>query len=188
MLWIDDGVIANKIIDQYDLPYFKHNKYFLFNTKMAITSELFASVQFWYLPKIVELEYNQIDSYNAYIPRETRKKQIYFAYGSNMDVNRLRNRLSSSNTIHQYCASLSKYRIEFNKQLKNGTGAANIMKYSKRTVHIIAYFLSLQDLYIIDYYEGVEKNHYRRENVLITIKHNHYEKKHSLLSMSPVKI
>lgn len=87
-------------------------------------------------------------------------KAWYFAYGSNMDSQRLEKRVGRS-AIKWQKGKLMGYQLVFNKIASGEEGYANIRKDSNGIVHGVLYFLSEEELQRLDRCEGVP-NHYRR--------------------------
>ncbi|MDD3774067.1 MAG: gamma-glutamylcyclotransferase [Patescibacteria group bacterium] len=95
----------------------------------------------------------------------------YFAYGSDMDENQIRERIGEFEVkIH---AILSGYQLVFdviNNQI-NGAGFANIQRCNGSKVEGVAYLLSLNQLEKLDQFENVPKS-YRRESTFVYLKNN----------------
>ncbi len=92
----------------------------------------------------------------------------YFAYGSNMDPDRMKKRgILFSKREH---AILKGFRLEFNKiVLKNlNEGKANIVKDNKESVEGVLYEIEEDDLRKLDKFEGYP-THYRREDVNVIL-------------------
>lgn len=111
----------------------------------------------------------------------------YFAYGSNMNYERVVERMNNGykdmsedgiikedktefyEKINKIGACiLFEYELCFNKMRSNSTvfeGFANIVPQKGATVEGVLYELNQEQLKILDYYEGVEDNHYIRANV-----------------------
>ena len=92
---------------------------------------------------------------------------LYFAYGSNMDPQRIQERINRPPA--REAAALSGYKLYFNKQAdrKPGIGYANIMPTEGETVHGILYQVTECELSRIDCYERVHSGHYSRLNVTV---------------------
>jgi len=85
----------------------------------------------------------------------------YFAYGSNMDPERMRKRsISFSQRIR---AVLEGYRLEFNKVASRNPqeGYANVVKFEKGIVEGVLYEIPDSDLSKLDRFEGYP-DHYDR--------------------------
>lgn len=91
---------------------------------------------------------------------------FYFAYGSNMNKERLTRRVGSCDTIG--VGKLSGYKLVFNKRLNNGSAAANIIKCEGSNVYGIIYRLTKDAFNILDKYEGVKSGHYHRHIVTVS--------------------
>jgi len=90
---------------------------------------------------------------------------IYFAYGSNMDINRMISRKISFSAFET--AVLNDYKLIFNKKAskKEGIGYANIKKSKNIKVIGVVYTLA-EDFSKLDIYEG-HPTHYIRIKVKI---------------------
>ena len=86
-----------------------------------------------------------------------------FMYGSNLDRERLLNRVLSWNGQFQK-AYLTGYELRFNKRLRRGGVAANIILHPTRRVWGITIELSNDDLKKMDRYEG-HPYHYERQQL-----------------------
>ncbi len=88
----------------------------------------------------------------------------YFAFGSNMSAKRMHERLgwypSRSGAI------LQNYRMLFNKHSNDG-GKANIMNSPSDIVEGILYSVNEEDLVVLDKYEGVSDNQYKRHKIVV---------------------
>ena len=96
--------------------------------------------------------------------------QHYFAYGSNMSARRIRHRLGRSPA--RISAKLSDYILLFNKPSQDG-GKANIKKSIGDKVEGILYSLDEKDLKILDNFEGVYENHYKRKEIQVKDLYGH---------------
>ena len=90
----------------------------------------------------------------------------YFAYGSNMDPDRMRER--GTNFLKREQATLEGWRLEFNKVSSRNPkeGYANIVKDKNGVVEGILYEINNSDLKMLDIYEGYP-NHYERIKVTV---------------------
>jgi len=90
----------------------------------------------------------------------------YFAYGSNMDPDRMRER--GVNFLKREHAILEGWRLEFHKVSSRNPdeGYANIVKDENSVVEGILYEINDSDLKILDRYEGYP-NHYERIKVAV---------------------
>lgn len=94
---------------------------------------------------------------------------LYFAYGSNMNKKRMLSRCPSAVDIGVFL--LHKYRFGYNKKSANdGEGFASIewTGFSYDVVYGVVYEVSLEDIHVLDQYEGVASNHYYRKRIKIT--------------------
>jgi len=92
----------------------------------------------------------------------------YFAYGSNMDPERMRERsISFSQRIR---AVLKGYRLEFNKVASRNPqeGYANVVKFENGIVEGVLYEIPDSDLSKLDRFEGYP-NHYNRVKVKVKL-------------------
>lgn len=89
----------------------------------------------------------------------------YFAFGSNMSAQRMKERLGWSPS--RSGAILSNYEMVFNKHSNDG-GKANIMYSHGFLVEGILYSVNEEDLLILDKYEGVAANQYKRHEVVVS--------------------
>jgi gamma-glutamylcyclotransferase len=89
----------------------------------------------------------------------------YFAYGSNMNFERLKIRDSSASRLGS--AFLEGYELVFNKIAKNkqGVSYANIQENFNSNVEGILY--SLDNLDLLDKFEGFPKEYFRKEIEII---------------------
>ncbi|MEN3016243.1 MAG: gamma-glutamylcyclotransferase family protein [Candidatus Methanosuratincola petrocarbonis] len=94
------------------------------------------------------------------------QKVFYFAYGSNMDQERLRDRIGSFHSRKH--AILEGYDLVFNKRDSScrGAGFANIVK-GKGKVEGILYEIDETCLEKLDSIEGVHTNHYNRIEIKV---------------------
>ncbi|MBT3970848.1 MAG: gamma-glutamylcyclotransferase [Euryarchaeota archaeon] len=93
-------------------------------------------------------------------------KILHFAYGSNMDLNRLDKRIGNVSSTQRAC--LSGFRFEFNKlSYRLNTVYANIMLDLDSTVWGVLMNITQQQLDKLDISEGVENGHYRQEKVIV---------------------
>jgi len=88
----------------------------------------------------------------------------YFAYGSNMDLNRITDRIDRC--PEREPATLSGYKLRFNKRAKGNPreGYANIEQCDRELPGVI-YDLTEDELKRIDCREGVHNGHYMRRLV-----------------------
>jgi gamma-glutamylcyclotransferase len=90
----------------------------------------------------------------------------YFAYGSNMDPERLRTR--GIRYLQRRHANLKGYRLEFNKVASRDPkeGYANIVAYENGFVEGVFYDIEDSDLEKLDRHEGYP-DHYKRVEVKV---------------------
>ena len=86
----------------------------------------------------------------------------YFAYGSNMSARRIRHRLGWAPS--RIATVLPDYLLTFDKQSSDG-GKANIRFSSGNNVEGVLYFVREQDLLVLDEYEGVAEEQYKRKEL-----------------------
>lgn len=93
---------------------------------------------------------------------------LYFAYGSNMDKERMKKRVNNFKIIGN--GILKKHKLVFNKPAKsgNGVGFANVEKDEKSFVEGIVYETDNNGIEKLDYYEGVPE-HYHRKTIFILV-------------------
>ena len=90
--------------------------------------------------------------------------QFYFAYGSNMNGERLRARVPQARAIG--AVSISGWRLAFNKPGRDGSGKANLVADSERTSWGVLYELPTDGWSILDRFEpGYEHASFRLEDV-----------------------
>lgn len=93
---------------------------------------------------------------------------LYFAYGSNMDIDRMRSRCRSARPV---CVStLAKYRFGYDKPGDKCSYAS--IRWTGRNsdvVYGVVYHLSDNDLLRLDFYEGVEVQQYYRRKVRVSV-------------------
>ena len=100
--------------------------------------------------------------YRRYRLEQSNGPQWYIAYGSNMSSARLRARLGHDRIGPVETGHLEGYALRFNKQAGDGGVYANLT-YQGTGHHcpFVAYRLDLDDIYLLDAYEG-EPDHYVR--------------------------
>ena len=86
----------------------------------------------------------------------------YFAFGSNMSAQRMRERLGWSPS--RSGAIRPDYEMIFNKHSNDG-GKANILYSPGNLVEGILYSVNEEDLLILDKYEGVATKQYKRHDI-----------------------
>jgi gamma-glutamylcyclotransferase (GGCT)/AIG2-like uncharacterized protein YtfP len=98
-----------------------------------------------------------------------RDGKWYFAYGSNMNPERIKERLDRKPKAKR--GRLGGYRLAFNKIAdgKTGIGYANIVASEGDVVFGVLYSVTEEDLRLLDIFEGVADGHYFRANVTIVL-------------------
>ena len=89
----------------------------------------------------------------------------YFAYGSNMSIDRKQFRTGSIR--EQHCCRLQNFRFAFNKAAADGTAYANIMADPASIVWGVCYLCDEEAFTTLDTYEGVNLGHYQRQDVTV---------------------
>ena len=85
------------------------------------------------------------------------KKNMYFAYGSNLDLPQMKRRCPSSKLISK--GSLSGYRLTFNRFSSGwGGGVADVIQEQDSKVWGLIFEISDTDLERLDRYEGYNKD------------------------------
>ena len=96
------------------------------------------------------------------------QKVFYFAYGSNTNATRMRERCS--NFDKRESAKLNNYSFQLNKVRKKcGTAAANIKPCPGSQVYGALYTCNECVLKILDVYEGVKTDQYYRDKVNVEL-------------------
>ena len=90
----------------------------------------------------------------------------YFAYGSNMNPERMKQRIGWSPPSRG--AVLQDYQLMFDKQSNDG-GKANIHPLKGESVEGVLYQLAEKDLLSLDGFEGVSTGDYAREKLEVSI-------------------
>ena len=90
----------------------------------------------------------------------------YFAYGSNMNPERMKQRIGWSPPSRG--AVLQDYQLMFDKQSNDG-GKANIRPLKGEAVEGVLYQLAEKDLLSLDGFEGVSTGDYAREKMEVSI-------------------
>ncbi|MFX0198695.1 MAG: gamma-glutamylcyclotransferase family protein [Candidatus Hodarchaeota archaeon] len=97
------------------------------------------------------------------------KKEMYFAYGSNINMRQMKQRCPSAK-FHSH-AVLQGYQITFPLwSEKWGGGVAGIHMKKGKQVEGVVYEVSEGDLEELDKFEGVDKGHYCRKKVGAIVK------------------
>ena len=90
-------------------------------------------------------------------------RRVVFAYGSNMNSDRLKQRIKRRN-VEWKIGWLRGYTSKFNKLASDGSGYANIEPEASGIVYGVLYLLSEEELQELDECEGVPE-HYVRKTV-----------------------
>ncbi len=96
----------------------------------------------------------------------------YFAYGSNMDANRLfekRLRPEGVTPGERVAGRLDGWQLAFNKVARTpaGAGAGNILLQADSSVHGTLNALPAKGFDVLDHFEGVTGGHYERRTVRV---------------------
>ncbi|KAK3283933.1 hypothetical protein CYMTET_8389 [Cymbomonas tetramitiformis] len=91
-----------------------------------------------------------------------------FAYGGNLDPQRMAERVGSFN-LREY-ACLKNWKVCFEKQAGDGSGYANIVKSEGDVVEGALYEIEPAAIRALDRYEGVASGHYRRVKATVITK------------------
>ena len=92
-------------------------------------------------------------------------REIYFAYGSNMNPDRMKEREAFFTT--RVCGKLLGYRFSFSFARTDGYGSANITPEKNSVVYGALYCLQNGGLDKLDAFEMVKQGCYRREKVTV---------------------
>ena len=92
-------------------------------------------------------------------------KEMYFAFGSNMNPDRMRKRKAFF--TERVGAKLSDYKISFTFRRPDGCGSCNIKPDKNSVVHGALYTLECGGLDRLDVFEKVSKGCYRRQCVIV---------------------
>ncbi|XP_078379143.1 gamma-glutamylcyclotransferase-like [Oculina patagonica] len=92
-------------------------------------------------------------------------KEMYFAFGSNMNPNRMNDRKAFF--TERVGAKLSDYKMSFSFRRVDGCGSGNIRPEKNSVVHGVLYTLEAGGLEKLDVFEMVSKGCYRREMVTV---------------------
>ncbi len=94
------------------------------------------------------------------------KKYYYFAYGSNMDIDKMRSRTDNQSIKPISSAYINNYKLTFPR------GVGNIEKSTGETLWGCLFLINQDDIYDLDvvegYKEGRENNSYNREKITVT--------------------
>ena len=95
----------------------------------------------------------------------SKAKELYFAFGSNMNPARMI--LRKAFFTSRVPATLHGYSLGFSFNRSDGFGSANITPDPNGIVHGALYTLEGGGLEKLDFFEGVAKGYYRRQNVVV---------------------
>jgi gamma-glutamylcyclotransferase (GGCT)/AIG2-like uncharacterized protein YtfP len=90
---------------------------------------------------------------------------LYFAYGHNMDEEILRERGIAFTTLGR--GKARNVRLVFHKPASNGTGMADLQDTRGNEVEGVVFEVSEENLARLDFYEQVDKGHYRRGTITV---------------------
>ena len=108
---------------------------------------------------------------------------LYFAYGSNLNHNQMKNRCSGSRYIKKH--TLKGYKLCFSHKTNHSMyGHANIIKNKRSKVDGALWYINKKDEKELDWYEGVDYNYYQKKyftlkgkKVLVYVQKIYYFKK-----------
>ena len=97
---------------------------------------------------------------------QNEDEELYFAYGSNLDAERMKKR--KAYFTKREAAKLTGFRFEFSKRMKlPGVGVGNIVPSPQSMVHGILYTLEKGGLNKLDVFENTSEGQYKREIVKV---------------------
>ncbi len=109
------------------------------------------------------------------------KRHLYFAYGSNLSVARLRARCPQAATVGK--AILPNHALEFGGHSAGWGGAvATVVRCPGAQVEGILYMLTRADLFALDGYEGHPRA-YRRQQCRVLNEYGHW--RHAFIYVQP---
>lgn len=92
---------------------------------------------------------------------------LYFAYGSNLDVEQMKRRCPESKVLVPGC--LRGYRLDFTWHSSGwGGGVADVVLDPQKEVWGVVYELTMRDLELLDNYEGYPKVYTRFQTSIET--------------------
>jgi gamma-glutamylcyclotransferase (GGCT)/AIG2-like uncharacterized protein YtfP len=95
--------------------------------------------------------------------------ELYFAYGSNLDIKQVRQRCGGCEIRKVSIGYLPHHRLAFTQFYEPwGGGVADIVKSSSSCVWGILYELTLDSLKLLDAYEGYPTEYDRTKHIIIT--------------------
>jgi cation transport regulator ChaC len=106
---------------------------------------------------------------------------LYFAYGSNMDEERVKAANRCPNARFIFNALLPEYRLVFTRGGDDGTGAADAVPDAGSLVWGVVYDLTDSDRRQLDAREGVGIHSYRPKEVLV---HPHGDKEQRIMVLT----
>jgi cation transport regulator ChaC len=92
---------------------------------------------------------------------------LYFAYGSNMDWERMTHPSRAPQAQFLFKALLPNHQLAFTRRTDAGTGAADIVPNAGASVWGVVYHIEPQDRANLDVREGVSVGDYRPEKVVV---------------------
>lgn len=126
---------------------------------------------FSYLTRISEYKSSQFlffflwDSFRKNLKYSMTAKEMYFAFGSNMNPDRMRDRKAFF--TDRVGAKLSDYKMSFSFRRPDGGGSCNIRPEENSVVYGALYTLEAGGLNKLDVFELVSQGCYRRELVTV---------------------
>ena len=87
--------------------------------------------------------------------------RIYFAYGSNMSVRRLKKRVSSAKPLGM--GWLPEHRLMFHKKSRDGSGKCNIIRSLTCTVFGVLFEIDSSEKEKLDQFEGLNQGYLRQK-------------------------
>jgi len=112
------------------------------NFHLAFSSDFAAYLKKLKEPPEVTLRENFKTRMDAIAGLKTEQDTLYFAYGSNLDRKRLRERIGPPEPIRHGMHALWGWSFEFSKESNDGTAKANIVRHSRGMVWGCVYGLS----------------------------------------------
>ena len=87
--------------------------------------------------------------------------RIYFAYGSNMSVRRLRGRVSSAKPLAM--GWLPEHRLKFRKKSQDGSGKCDIVPFGAHKVFGVLFEIDSSQEGALDQFEGLDHGYLKKE-------------------------
>ncbi|MCB1674597.1 MAG: gamma-glutamylcyclotransferase, partial [Pseudomonadales bacterium] len=97
--------------------------------------------------------------YRRYVQELSRESFWYIAYGSNMDIERLEQRIGKPKD--SVAIVLDGYKLTFNKRDGNGDVYANLMCHLEAKTPAVAWRIDAEQLAKLDYFEGTPLHYLR---------------------------